>query len=737
MRRTSRFVFGLVLALLAHQPALAVEADNQPWDEIDRVLKEDPSGNAGTEAAAGTYVPGGADLDPEPGIENDRLQAADPNAALPAGQKAPEQAQTPTPDLSPVAAPATTESGQTATPQHSDPSPPAQTTIAAPAASTTEPVAAAAAANGVLYLPAKRYFDTKAVVTLTDFNQDDRTALAQFYDSRMGQALWVTRDGLNAPARELIAEIEKADDWGLITKDYRVPSLAKSGAGAFDDDDLVDIDVKLSLVAMHYARDAHGGRIQNPSEQLSSYIDRKPQLIEPAKVLEGLAAATDKGAYLRSLHPKHAQFERLRQKLLALRANAEGEVFEKIPNGPKLLPGKSHPQVALVRRRLKVPSPGLKPDGSAADEKYYDAALAQAVIRFREKHQLEPYTATITNDLRIALNADDQINEEMILANMEQWRWMPEDLGATHIMVNIPEFLVRVIKDGTVIHSERVVTGQYTTQTPVFSDRMQTVVFKPSWIVPHSIMINELLPRLRTGGNPIAGRGLEIQRNGRIIDAWDVDWSRSDIRNYHIYQPPGPGNVLGVVKFLFPNKHAVYLHDTPSKSLFNERTRMFSHGCVRVRNPVRLAEVIMSIDKGWDSSAINELVTDGPGDNDVALDAPLPVHMTYFTTWIEDDGTVKRFDDVYGHQKRITLALQGRWTEIVRNRDHLLPPDIKAIPIARNRNSWGDAGGDTAEYWSDQPYRPRGVTYRGVVRPGYQKPKQSIGDIFQQVLGGF
>ena len=189
-----------------------------------------------------------------------------------------------------------------------------------------------------------------------------------------------------------------------------------------------------------------------------------------------------------------------------------------------------------------------------------------------------------------------------------------------------------------------------------------------------SIKINELLPKLRAGDNPIGGQGLAIKRNGRDIDVWDIDWNTANISEYHIYQPPGETNVLGVVKFLFPNKHSVYLHDTPAKKLFNEKVRMFSHGCMRVRNPVQLAEVIMSEDKGWDKNKIHDMAYDGPPDNDIALDTPIPVHVTYFTAWVDDTGKLKTFADVYGHQKRIILGLEGRWSEIVKNRDHLLPP---------------------------------------------------------------
>ena len=587
---------------------------------------------------------------------------------------------------------------------------------------------------GKFYLPIKRYFETKAVVTLKDYDQADREALLRFYDVRLGEAMWTGKEGFNAAGTNLIAELRQADDWGLSSADYIVPSLARIGAGDFSDEDLADAEIKLSLAAMQYGRDARGDRIDEPATQLSSYLDRKPQLIERPKLLEALHGAAGKGDYLRSLHPKHPQFERLRQKLLAQRANGAQDEFEKIPDGPKITPGKVHWQVALVRRRLKVPAPAMHPDGSAADEGYYDDALAKAVEQFKAKNDLEPVNATITQALRKALNTDERADERALLANMEQWRWMPADLGSTYINVNIPEFTVRVVKNGTVIHSERVVTGKFETQTPIFSDMMRTVVFQPSWNVPESIKILELLPKLRAGGNPLEGRGLAMKRNGHDVDVWDVDWEKQDIRNFHIYQPPGDSNVLGIVKFLFPNKHSVYLHDTPSKDLFNQKVRMFSHGCMRVRNPMQLAEVIMEEDKGWDKSKVNEMITTGPEDNDVALDRPIPVHVTYFTAWVEDNGELKTFPDVYGHEQRIKLGLEGRWGEIVKNRDHLLPPED--APIARGRDDWGDE--DAAPRLGPKARAPR-YTYRDEA-PAYRAPpvykkKSSFSQFMNQLFG--
>ena len=620
--------------------------------------------------------------------------------------------------------------------------------LAVPSSPVSEP---SVAVNGKLYLPLRRYFDTKAAVTLAEYDEQDRAALVAHYDKTVGEAMWVEKSGYNTAAKALIEEILKADDWGLASADFKVPGLTRIGGGDFDFEALAEAEVKLSLVAMEYARHARGDRIERPSELLSSYLDRKPQLVERAKLLEGLAAAPDKGAYLRSLHPKSAQFERLRDKLLELRSGQKtGQEVEEIPQGPKLTPGKSHWQVALLRRRLNVAAP-LNPDGAPADPEYYDEALARAVVQFKEKSAIEPANATVGSDVRRALNTKPKLDERTILANMEQWRWMPEDLGETYVFVNIPEFLVRVKKHEQIIHEERIVTGRVETQTPIFSDKMRRVVFQPSWNVPESIKINELLPKLREGGNPIANQGLRLERNGHEVDVWDVDWSRDDIRNYHIFQPPGDANVLGVVKFLFPNKHSVYLHDTPSKQLFNEKVRTFSHGCMRVRNPVQLAEVIMAEDKGWDKAKVDDLVDNGPEDNDVTLDHPIPVHVTYFTLWVDDTGEVRQFADVYGHEQRIKLGLEGRWGEIVKNRDHLLPPEDTGR-VAAGREDWGDQDEDGSyrqrrvraasrnaenEYVEEAPRR----IVRGPPGPGYRqvypvrRRSGGISDFFNNIFG--
>ncbi|MBX9685025.1 MAG: L,D-transpeptidase family protein [Hyphomicrobium sp.] len=716
--------------------------DDVPWDEIDRVLKETPRPSDASDDAITPpdNLPGRSDTDgseaalpADPG--NDRLSTP-ALAGSPVRPGMPPQsavvktaAATARADTVPFDDPG---DGEVAAPSAvpSETPPPGTAPVATPA-----PAVIAVYDPAKFYLPTKEFFAGKAAVTLANYDRADRDHLSAFYETRLGEPLWVSKSGFNGAADNLIAELKRANDWGLEASAYQIPALARIGTGDFSADDLTDAEVKLSLAAMAYARHARGDRIPDPTTQLSSYIDRKPNLIDRRVFLDRLAAAPDKSAYLRSTHPQHPQFELLRQKLIALRAEPEQKPAARIARGSSVKPGKSHPHVALVRARLKVASPGMKPDGTAADDTYYDQALAQAVIRFKEQNALGA-TPVIDNALRNTLNAPNEISPSLLLTNMEQWRWMPNDLGATHVMVNIPEFMVRVIKNGSVLHAERVVTGQVSTQTPIFSDVMRTVVFQPSWNVPESIKVNELLPRLRAGGNPIAGRGLEIKRNGRSVDPWDIDWFNRDIRNYDIYQPPGPGNVLGVVKFMFPNKHSVYLHDTPSKSLFNEASRTFSHGCVRVRNPVRLAEVLMAEDKNWDRERVKDVLDSGPENNDVALDRPVPIHITYFTAWVTDTGDVRRFADVYGHEQRIKLGLAGRFDDIDKNRDHLLPTEIP-VASARPRNRdfyYVDEYGNyrQARANSGQGYY---YTYGGRPPKQLQKKKPSLGNFFKQVFG--
>jgi murein L,D-transpeptidase YcbB/YkuD len=224
------------------------------------------------------------------------------------------------------------------------------------------------------------------------------------------------------------------------------------------------------------------------------------------------------------------------------------------------------------------------------------------------------------------------------------------------------------------VHTERVVVGRTNTQTPVFSDEMEQVIFHPFWGVPDSIKKDELLPSLMRGNTDILARNnLRLQFRGREVDPRTVDWSRADMRKFHVYQPPGRDNVLGLVKFRFPNHHAVYMHDTPAKNLFNAQVRTFSHGCMRVRDPLKLAAVVLGADRGWTQQQVDAAVRKGPKNNWINLNQKVPVHITYFTAWVEDDGRLSTFVDIYGHETRIAMGVT-REAQIVAARKEKVSP---------------------------------------------------------------
>ena len=533
----------------------------------------------------------------------------------------------------------------------------AQTVDAAGAPSQTESMRAAPAEPTL----AMRAGERAQVLGKAAAHTDDLAAIKAYYAANPDKPLWIEAAALSRRARAAIDEIGKADDWGLKASNFDLPKLASSDLNA-----LADAEAQLSLAVLKYARHARGGRI-DPSH-LTDAIDRTANLVSPAKVLTDIAAAASTDDYLRQLHPKHPHFERLRQLYLSLRA---GKVE---PPSPPVVAEAAEEETAGRRpgkKKKKVAAPAAPP----------------------------PVTA------------------ERVLFNMEQWRWMPDDLGHLHVMVNIPEFQLRMMKDGKPIHVERVVTGSVANQTPIFSKKMETVVFQPGWGVPPSIKVKELLPGLLAGRDPVGSRGWRMSYRGREVSASSINWRAVDIRKVSIVQPPGPSNALGMVKFLFPNKHDVYLHDTPSKALFNAEMRAFSHGCVRVRNPMRFAEMIFAETGGWSPTRVASLARGKP-ENQVPVPGEIGVHITYFTIVVDDDGKIQSYRDVYGHEARLHGALDGRLSHVARKTQDLNSVRTSLIgraPARRVASSYDDDDGPRARGSSG---RSRGAAGRPVNRSG-------------------
>jgi murein L,D-transpeptidase YcbB/YkuD len=333
--------------------------------------------------------------------------------------------------------------------------------------------------------------------------------------------------------------------------------------------------------------------------------------------------------------------------------------------------GVAHEQVPLLRHRLDVPS--TAEGGVRTSEKLFDEAVLEAVKQFQSAHGV-PADGVVGPSTRRMLNQQDKAAAtkeriRLIELNMERWRWLPDEPEAFYVTVNVPEFALHVIADGKQIFSAAVVVGARNTQTPIFSATMEEIVFNPYWNVPNSIKTEELLPYMR-GSDSFTGRrswnisvlkrnNLRVSVGGRPVDPSRLDWNRIDIRSVDIYQPPGPDNVLGNLKFVFPNKHDVYMHDTPLKFLFSNPTRAESHGCVRLQQPDRFALTLLGRDQNWTSAEITTAIETGH-DQRVALQHKVPVHITYFTLWVNDDGSISTFHDLYGHDARMAAALFGK-----------------------------------------------------------------------------
>lgn len=468
----------------------------------------------------------------------------------------------------------------------------------------------------------------------------DRDAAVKVYESRKGSPAWIDENGFTSGAVALMTEIKSADSFGLQASAFKLPTETWSNGAKPSPAQLIEAETGLSLAALQYARHARGDRVDPLS--LSKLIDRKAQIYEPASVLTELAAASKPDAYLRSLHPAHPQFERLRLKYLAVRSG----------------------QSLVIANAPPPPAPDAKPKKGLVTP----APLSNAQM------------------------------ERKLLANMEMWRWMP-DMGDTHIHNNIPEFTSRLVRDNKTVHLERIVTGRPETPTPVFSDAMSIVVFKPFWNVPDSIKWKELQPQLTRYPGSLAKAGLKAAYNGREVDPATIDWTTTDLRAFHVFQSPGAGNALGVVKFLFPNKHDVYMHDTPQKPLFENASRAYSHGCMRLRDPLKFAELLLAHDKGMTRAQVNQLAASGPDNNEIRLSKKIPIHVTYFTAWIDDEGGLKTFTDIYSHEQKVHLGLEGRQHLIVQPQieREKPPPRINTVAFREPRQKSG--GGDAFGNW--------------------------------------
>lgn len=452
-----------------------------------------------------------------------------------------------------------------------------------------------------------------------------REELAQAYAARGDAPAWVTPSGWSAAARGAFERLTLAREDGL---DLGAAALAALGEPTLEG------ELRLSEAVVAYARQAAGGRVE--PWRVAALITAKPPQIEASAALARVGAAASAGdasQALRSFNPPHPGYVALRDKLAELRAAPQTEAPAPIPGGPTLKVGMRDARVPALRARL-----GLAPLAEGEAAPLYDADLARAVQAFQRGAGLTA-SGRLTPLTVAALSGDETSRvEQEIVANMERWRWLPRDLGAARVEVNIPDYALALKEGERTTLAARVVVGKPESPTPVFSDRMRFLVVNPSWTLPPSILENEALPNLAADPDYYAKRGYEVTwRNGKPS----------------VRQPPGERNALGHIKFMFPNDHAVYLHDTPQRGLFAQSKRAYSHGCVRVDQPFRLAEAVLG--GRYSEAALKKMI--GARERNIPLDEPLPIHLTYFTARVEADGRLALSEDIYGYSRRLRAAM--------------------------------------------------------------------------------
>lgn len=539
---------------------------------------------------------------------------------------------------------------------------------------------------------ASRHFDRK----------NERAAIEKFYGTRDFAPVWTQGGSLTTAAKGVIARLKDAASDGLNPADYPVPDFA----AATTPDALADAELKLTASMFDYARHAQSGRMH--WSQVSADILYPEHPVDPNEVLTKITTAADASAALESYNPPQKLYKELKAKLAELRGLGNGPVIE-IAEGPALKytpAGKKQAEIVVEDPRVPQLRAKLGITENASDTRY-DATVAEAVRKFQ--NGVEMKATGILDDRTVkALNTpkrDKQI--DVVLVNMERWRWLPRDLGVTalgdaYVILNIPDYTLKVMQHGQQVWTTRVVTGKPGQHaTPLLTETMKYITVNPTWNVPPSIVYNEYLPALQQDPTVLQRMGLKLEQNrdGSV----------------HISQPPGEANALGRIRFNFPNKFLVYQHDTPDKHLFAKEDRAFSHGCMRVQNPDQYASVLLNIampNEKYTPERVRSMY--GKSEIDLKFPTPIPVNITYQTAFVDEAGKLQFRKDVYGRDATMLNILKnGRGKDLENVVAHSQPSYSRpattlpsGVAIANNGGGFGSSGPNFFERLFGAPTPP-------------------------------
>ncbi len=498
--------------------------------------------------------------------------------------------------------------------------------------------------------------DMLASKSLRTFDRKgERAAVEKFYSAREYAPQWTQAGKLTASAKGVVARLKDAASDGLNPADYPVPDFA----AATSPDQLADAELKLTASMLDYARQAQSSRMH--WSQVSADILYPEHPTDPAEVLANISTAKDASAALEGYNPPLKLYKDLKAKLAELRGQGEGPVVQIAEGAPLAFKAATKKQPEVAPEDPRVPQLRAKLGVTEnPDDTKYDAKVAAAVRKFQESADLKP-TGVLDDKTVKAINSpkrDRQI--DTVIVNMERLRWLPRQLGVpalnnAYVILNVPDFTLKVMQGGAQVWTTRVVTGKPGNHaTPMLTETMKFITVNPTWNVPPSIIYNEYLPALQQDPTVLQRMGLKLERNrdGSI----------------HISQPPGEANALGRIRFNFPNKFLVYQHDTPDKNLFAKEERAFSHGCMRVQNPDQYASTLLNIVMPNDKYTPEKIRSMyGRSEIDLRFPTPIPVHITYQTAFVDDAGKLQMRKDVYGRDAKMLPLLKNSGSRDLEN----------------------------------------------------------------------
>jgi murein L,D-transpeptidase YcbB/YkuD len=489
---------------------------------------------------------------------------------------------------------------------------------------------------------------------------DVAKAIETFYAGR-DEFVWIEGEAPNAAARAALTVLGQAATVGLDPQDYAVTvpsdSFERTDMAAREKA-LVEFEIQLSAAALTYIADTVRGRID--PNKISGYHDFKRKDVNLTGKLGNIARSHDVAAYLNSQTPSGPEFLALKRELAALEAKTGDAPRIEIAPGTLLKPGISNPELANVVAAIRLKgSDALKVEHALTLSAYqgtpdYTPELVALVESFQTENGLKPDGVVGKASIRILTGGDTtESKAAKVRIAMEQARWLPADLGGRYVFINQPAYMVYYHDQGVQQFSMRVVVGSKAHQTFFFQDEIQTVEFNPYWGVPQSIIINEMLPKLRNDPGYLDRLGYQVEVRGQPVSSYDVNWYGSTA-GVAVRQPPSSDNALGELKILFPNAHAIYMHDTPSKSFFKKDDRALSHGCVRLADPRKMAAAVL----GTTVEDVGKRIAGGRNTG-VSVPQKIPVYVAYFTAWPNKDGTVEYFHDVYDRDMYMDRALEA------------------------------------------------------------------------------